>query len=323
MHSLFHLETFNTNGIRMRAAVAGSGPLIVMVHGWPELWYSWRHQIGPLAKAGYKVAAIDVRGYGGSDKPYEIRAYDMQTMMADIIGVIDHFGADQAILIGHDWGAPICWNTAALFPERVSTVSGLSVPYRKRATISFPALWEIFYKDRFFYQRYFQKEGVAEAELERDVGVSLRKFYYAISGDAPNMDHWKNRDLDGGLLEGMPDPDPFPDWLTKDDLDYLTTEFTAGGFRGPLNRYRNQTVDFDELPQMGVPPIHQPSCFIAGSDDLVRNLIPGHDGYVDPSENCTDMRVCKIIAGKGHWIQQEAPDRVTDALLGFLRNLRN
>ena len=136
MHDQFKLQSLETNGIRLRAAVEGEGPLVIMVHGWPELWYSWRHQIKPVADAGYRVVAPDMRGYGGSDKPEAVEAYDMESLMADVVGLIDAVGDEKAILVGHDWGAPIVWNTAALHPNRVTAVVGLSVPYRKRGRIS-------------------------------------------------------------------------------------------------------------------------------------------------------------------------------------------
>jgi pimeloyl-ACP methyl ester carboxylesterase len=321
MHNQFTLTTLHTNGITVRAAVEGQGPLVIMVHGWPELWYSWRHQIKPIAAAGYRVIAPDVRGYGGSDKPYPVEAYDMVTMMADVIGLIDALGEEQAILIGHDWGAPICWNTAALHPERVAAVAGLSVPYRKRPPIPPIDIWRQLYKDKFFYQLYFQAEGVAEKELEADVRVSLRKIYYAISGDAPSLESMLQRPPTATLLEAFIDPESLPSWLTADDLDYYVENFTAGGFRGPLNRYRNQSRDFMNLPDMGVKPVHQPSCFIAGSKDVVRYFVPGLDLYADPGNNCTDLRVTAIIEGAGHWVQQEAPAAVNAALLRFLQGV--
>jgi pimeloyl-ACP methyl ester carboxylesterase len=321
MHQQFDLQTIETNGIRLRAAVEGDGPLVIMVHGFPELWYSWRHQIGPVAQAGYGVVAIDVRGYGGSDKPHAVEAYDMATLMADVVGVIDAFGAQHAILVGHDWGAPICWNTAALHADRVAAVAGLSVPYRGRGKTSPIELWRQIYKDRFFYQLYFQDEGVAEAELEADVRTSLRKLYYSISGDAASLDSWLQRPAGGTLLEALPAPEVFPAWLAPEDLDYFVRAFEAGGFRGPINRYRNQERDFADLPEMGVRPVTQPSCFIAGSKDLVRHFVPGYDLYENVAGNCTDLRLTRIIDGVGHWVQQEAPDEVTAALLDFLASL--
>jgi pimeloyl-ACP methyl ester carboxylesterase len=321
MPQQFDLQMIETNGIALRAAVEGDGPLVIMVHGFPELWYSWRHQITPVARAGYRVVAPDVRGYGGSDKPHDIEAYDMASLMADVIGVIDAFGERDAILVGHDWGAPICWNTAALHADRVSAVAGLSVPYRGRGETSGIELWRRIYKDKFFYQLYFQEEGVAEAELEADVRTSLRKIYYAASGDSPSLDSWLQRPAGGTLLEALTDPEVLPAWLTSEDLDYFVSNFGAGGFRGPINRYRNQERDFANLPEMGIRPVAQPSCFIAGSKDLVRHFVPGYDLYADVDTNCTDLRFSRIIEGAGHWVQQEAPDKVTAALLAFLASL--
>lgn len=321
MHEQFTLTRLKTNGITVRAAIEGSGPLLMMVHGWPELWYSWRHQIKTIAGAGFRVVAPDMRGYGGSDKPYPVEAYDMDTLMADLLGLIDALGEEKAILVGHDWGAPICWNTAALHPQRVAAVAGLSVPYRKRGAVSTIDLWRKLYRDKFFYQLYFQEEGVAEQELETNVRVSLRKIYYSISGDAPSLDSWLERPPAASLLAGLVDPEPFPPWLTPADLDYFVASFEAGGFRGPINRYRNQERDFANLPDMGVKPVHQPSCFIGGSKDIVRYFVPGMDLYADFGATCTDFRFSRIIDGAGHWVQQEAPQEVNAALLRFLQSL--
>lgn len=321
MHGQFKLHDITTNGITLRAAVEGKGPLILLVHGWPELWYSWRHQIQPLAEAGYKVVAPDIRGYGGSDKPVPVEAYAMSEIMADLIGLIDAMGEEQAILIGHDWGAPICWSLATLHPDRVAAIAALSVPYRKRSAVSQIDVWRKFYTGRFFYQLYFQDEGVVEAEVEADIRTALRKIYYSISGDAPSLDSWLDRPAAGGLLDTMTDPDPFPAWMTAADLDYFVAAFETGGFRGPINRYRNQARDFEMLPEMGARPVHQPSCFIAGEKDVVRRFVPGRDAYENIDQNCTDLRFSRLIPGIGHWVQQEAPEIVNTALLEFLDDL--
>ena len=237
-------EIFETNGIRLRVALAGKGPLVVLVHGWPESWYSWRHQIPALAAAGYRVATPDVRGYGGSDKPEPIAAYAIQEMCADIAGLVTALGETRAILIGHDWGAPIVWNTALFHPERVSAVAGLSVPHTGRGPAPRIELFQRIYKDRFFYQLYFQTPGVAEAELEADVRLSLRKIYYWASGEGIKAGPRVDKPANARLLDGLVDPDPFPAWLTPADLDYYVAEFRQSGFRGPLNRYRTATLDF-------------------------------------------------------------------------------
>ena len=174
----FKNKIYELNDINIYAIEHGIGPLVIMVHGWPESWYSWRHQIKPIAEMGYKVIAIDVRGYGNSSKPLEKEKYDMLSLISDLTNIIKKENEEKAILIGHDWGAPICWNTAALHPNKVQAVIGLSVPYTKRGKISNIELWQKLYKDRFFYQIYFQKEGIAEKELEKDIETSLRKIYY-------------------------------------------------------------------------------------------------------------------------------------------------
>ena len=321
MDDKFVLKTIESNGIKLRVAIEGNGPLVIMVHGFPELWYSWRHQIKPIAEAGYRAVAFDVRGYGGSDKPHEIESYGMANNMADVVGLIDAFEEEKAILIGHDWGAPIVWNTASLHKNRVSAVAGLSVPYRKRGPVSNIQSWRNLYKDKFFYQLYFQKEGIAERELESDVNMSLRKLYFSISGGASSLDSWLSKPPSTSLLEDLENPDPFPKWLTDKDLQYYVENFSAGGFRGPINRYRNQDLDFDNLPLMGVEPVEQPSCFIGGSKDVVRTFVPGLDLYQEPDIHCSDMRVSRVIEGAGHWVQQEAPKEVNIALLEFLKSL--
>ena len=320
---MFPLQFFTTNGIRVRAAVEGTGPLVMMVHGWPELWYSWRHQIRALADAGFRVVAPDVRGYGGSDKPYSVEAYDMVELTSDIVGLIDALGEERAILVGHDWGALICWNTAALHPERVSAVAGLSVPYRPRGDISSIELWNQLYEGRFFYQLYFQEEGVAEAELEADVRTALRKIYFIASGDPTPAERQAlaSKLPEDNFLDGMPNPNPFPAWLTDEDLDYFVAAFTRSGFRGPLNRYRAQQRDWELLPQLSNVTVDQPSCLIAGALDVVRTFVPGLDMYENPGAYCTDFRGATIIDDEGHWIQQEAPEQVNRALLEFLADI--
>jgi len=271
-----------------------------------------------VAQAGYRVVALDVRGYGGSDKPHAVEAYDMASLMADVLGVIDAFGEQTAILVGHDWGAPICRNTAALHADRVAAVAGLSVPYRRRGKTSSIELWRRIYQDRFFYQLYFQAEGVAEAELEADVRT-LRKFYYAASGEAASLDSWLQRPAGGTLLEGLPDPKGLPAWLTSEDLDYFVAGFEAGGFRGPINRYRNQERDFANLPEMGIRrACAGGGCPCIGASSALRER-DRHPCVVDrrPDRRGGDRRgrvvewparsACATAVDRGHAVQ--GPDR--------------
>jgi len=314
-------ERVRNGNIELNVAVDGSGPLILCVHGWPELWYSWRHQIAHFAAAGYTVAAMDVRGYGGSSNPVAVESYAMRELAGDVAAVARALGDGPVILFGHDWGAPLVWNTALLHPETVRAVAGLSVPYRPASDISVLDLMSQIYADRFFYQLYFQSQGAGEAELEGDVRTSLRKIYYALSGDAP-LDTWLiAKPRDARLLDGLPDPQPFPAWLSEAELAHFVAAFQVSGFHGPLNRYRAQQIDFHDLAALRGRHIAQPACFIGGERDAVRRFVPGMDLYQEPGAACDDFRGSAIIPGAGHWVQQEAPDAVNAVLEAFVGSL--
>ncbi|MBW8815662.1 MAG: alpha/beta fold hydrolase [Caulobacterales bacterium] len=317
-------QIIDTGEVKLRVAVEGEGPLVIMVHGFPESWYSWRHQIGPVAQAGYKVAALDVRGYGGSDKPHPVEAYSMENLTADVAGVATALQPEApAILIGHDWGAPIVWNSALTRPQTFSAVAGLSVPYSGVPSRPFTEIFtEVFTsKGHFFYQAWFQAEGPPEAEAEADVRGFLRKFYYGICGDAPDGT-WPQKAHGATLLEGMVDPDPFPAWLTPADLDYYVGEFERSGFRGPINRYRNHERDFEWLQGFKGRKIEQPSLLIGGDRDPAFN---GFGRIADPGammrQHVTDLRGVHVLPGVGHWTQQERPAEVTGLLLDWLKGL--
>lgn len=324
-------ETIHVNGIRLRVAVQKPDkplpgePLILLVHGWPESWYSWRHQIPVLAEAGYRVAAMDLRGYGGSDSPPAIADYSMINMSNDVAGVAKSLGANKVILVGHDWGAPIVWVTAIRYPELVSAVVGMSVPHLRRGSRDITTIYRQIFKDRFFYQLYFQTPGVAEAELEADIETSLRKIYYAASGDCTEEDRgfMSGNGEKTGMLDGMVDPVPFPDWLTQDDLDYFVKQFRKSGFRGSINRYRNFERDWRELPELSEKLVEQPALFIAGSRDPVLTYIPGKRLDQEMDGMYTDLRGKVIIEGGGHWIQQERPAETNRAVLRFLESLNS
>lgn len=314
----------DTGRAKLRAAVQGDGPLVIMVHGFPESWYSWRHQIGPVAEAGYRVAALDVRGYGGSDRPEPVEAYSMEALTGDVAGVAEALApGDKAILIGHDWGAPIVWNTALTRPDVISAVAGLSVPYTGVPSRPFTEIFTEAFTSKgiFFYQAWFQNVGPPEAEAEADVRGFLRKFYYGICGDAP-PGTWPMKAHGASLLEGMVDPDPFPAWLSPEDLDYYVAEFEGSGFRGPISRYRNHERDFAWLQGFKDRKIEQPSLLIGGDRDPAFN---GFGRIPDPAalmrDHVTDLRSSHVLPGCGHWTQQERPAEVTAILLDWLKGL--
>ena len=318
------LQMLELPHIRLRAAVEGRGPLVVLVHGFPESWYSWRHQMGSIAEAGFTACAIDVRGYGGSDKPWPVEAYAMERIVEDVAGVIEHLSpTEKAVVVGHDWGAPIVWNSALIRPDRIRAVAALSVPYLGVPTRSFRAFFEELFtaKGRFFYQHYFQAEGVAEAELEADPRDSIRRFYYAISGDAPDGAWPKDKVVGDSLLHRLPDPDPFPAWLAAADLDYYAAEFAGSGFRGPLNRYRNHDRDFDYLSQFRGRKIEQPALFVGGERDLVLSMLGRGDLMAAMKTEVPNLAGADILPGCGHWTQQERPAEVNARLIPWLKAL--
>jgi pimeloyl-ACP methyl ester carboxylesterase len=315
-----------SNGVRIRAAVEGEGPLVVMVHGFPESWYSWRHQMGPLAAAGFTACGIDVRGYGGSDRPYPVEAYDMQSVTADVAAVIDALSPDMpAAIIGHDWGAPIVWHTALLYPDKVHAVAGLSVPWSGYPQAPLTDVLDVLFtqQGKFFYIVYFQNEGVAEAEFEADVRGGLRRMYYSASGDATGdwIANAAEKKVGDKLLAGIPDPNPFPKWLSGEDIDYFVAEFERSGFRGPINRYRNFQRDHAFMAGRDSYIIKQPALFVAGEKDGVLRMIPGADLLANMKPHFADLRGVHLIPNIGHWTQQEAPDETTGLLIDWLATL--
>lgn len=311
--------------IRLRVAVEGdpNAPLVLLVHGFPESWYSWRHQLKGLSEAGYRVAATDVRGYGGSDRPYEIDAYTMQALTSDMAAIANALSPDApAVIVGHDWGAPIAWNSALLHPDEFRAVAGLSVPYIPLGPVAPLDLYRKVFTENgyFFYQVYFQGEGRPETELETDPAATIRKFYYAISGDAPEGTWPADKPHGEGLLDRLPEPPmPLP-WLNAQDVRYYDSQFRSSGFRGPLNRYRAQPADYTYLRALSDSTIYQPSLYIGGTKDPVLKMYPG-DAIAQMREHLPDLRAAHILDGCGHWTQQERPNEVKAHLIDWLGGL--
>ena len=310
-----------TNGIHLSIAEqipeSANGQLIVLLHGFPESWYSWRHQFAPLAAAGYHVVAPDMRGYGDSDHPEPIESYNQVEVTNDVIGLIASLGYATAIVIGHDWGAPTAWSTALNHPTVVSAVGALSVPFSPRAEMPPLDMLKIVFKDKFFYQLYFQTPGIAETELEADVRTALRKFYHMASGQMDIGLIW-DKPADADLLSDLPDPEQLGAWMSDADLDFYVSEFSRSGFRGPLNYYRNHNLTW-ELTEGAPTQIQQPALFIAGDRDgviaMAAQALENMPTYV------TDLRVNALIPGIGHWTQQEAAEATNEYLLDWLASL--
>jgi len=316
------MRTIDTGEAALRCAVEGEGPLVIMVHGFPESWYSWRHQIGPVADAGFTACAVDVRGYGGSDKPQPVEAYAMERIVGDLIGLRKALSPDApAVLVGHDWGAPIVWNSALTHPEHFRAVAGMSVPFSGVPQRPFTEVFREHFtsQGRFFYQEYFQEPGVAEAEAEADPRDFVQRMMYSISGDVPPGDYW-DKPLGATFLEGLPDPEPVA-WLTEDDLDFYEAEFTASGFRGPLNRYRNHEADYEWLQNWAGKRIEQPALFIGGTRDPATFLFGAIEDPVALVKMFAPRAEGHILDGVGHWTQQERPEQVNAVLIDWLKRL--
>jgi pimeloyl-ACP methyl ester carboxylesterase len=313
-------RTLKTNGINMHIAEAGEGPLVLFVHGFPELWYSWRHQLPAVAEAGFHAVAMDVRGYGETDKPYEIEAYAMKEHIADLLGVLDGLDERQAVIVGHDWGAPMAWNSAALYPDKYRAVVGMSVPYLPRGPMPPLQMMKAIFQNNFFYILYFQEPGVAEAEFEADVDRSMRLFTWGASGEARDMPVFANamagKPADSKLFDGFPDMQGLPPWITEEEHKYYVEQFKKGGFRGPINRYRNMDRDWEQMPELADKKIEQPALFIIGAKDGVASFAP-----MDPMKQLVSNLKMVSLEGAGHWTQQERPQEVNAELIAFLKSL--
>ncbi len=313
-----NFEMIHTNGVRLRTVVEGDGPLVILLHGWPQCWYLWRHQIDPLVAAGYRVAVPDQRGYGGSECPPNVSDYNIRTLAADVAGLAPALGYDEFTLIGHDWGCVVAWNTALLHEESCTAVMGLSVPFWRmtEAALNPPGM-----DDQFWYIRYFQEEGRVEAELEKDLERSLRILYYGLCADAPAQSWMKQLEhpRSSGLLDALPEPQQLPGWLSQEDLAYYVEQYRTSGFRGPVNWYRNIPTNNGITPELEGKKFSQPAAFVAGAADDV--LLYDPNWRATFPDAFADLRFLEIIEGAGHWVQAEKPQETTACILRFLRGL--
>jgi len=305
----------------MHIAEAGpeNGPVVLLLHGFPECWYSWRHQLAALAAAGYHVVAPDQRGYGRTGGPADVTEYTMLHLVGDVVGLMDALGAGRAIVAGHDWGAPVAWNTALLRPDRVSGVVGLSVPYLPRGSTRPVETLRAVYGDG-FYICYFQQPGVADAELGRDPGTTFRRLLHAASGDGP-MGGIPVVPPGGGMLDLCPEPERPAAWLSDADIEVFVAEFAGAGFTGGLNWYRTMDLSWELTAAWRHAQVTVPALYLAGDRDLVVSFTGGQamlDGLKDAVPGLRDAR---LLPGCGHWTQQERPGEVSSAMIRFAAGL--
>jgi pimeloyl-ACP methyl ester carboxylesterase len=311
----------HTNGVDLHLIDAGDadGFPVILAHGFPELGYSWRHQLPALAAAGYRAVAPDGRGYGRSSRPAHVTDYDIDHLTGDLLGVLDDLGRDRGVFVGHDWGAMVVWNLALRAPERVAGVVGMSVPFIPRSPMPPIQMLRGIFADSFFYMVYFQEPGVADDDLGRDPATTMRRM---LAGLATNGDPERTADFfkndERGFVERLAEPDALPPWLTQEELDHYITEFTRTGFTGGINWYRNMDRNWELTEHLAGAKVEPPSLFVGGADDPVLMMSPPAtmDGWL------CDHRGTIIVDGAGHWVQQEKPDIVNGALLEFLDPIR-
>jgi pimeloyl-ACP methyl ester carboxylesterase len=312
--------------LSMHVAEAGEGPLVLLCHGFPESWYSWRHQLTALAAAGYHAVAPDMRGYGRTTAPEPVDAYTILHLVGDMTGLIGALGRDRAVIVGHDWGSMVAWNAALLRPDRFRAVVGMSVPFLPRLPMRPLAMMKVMAGDRFLYILYFQEPGKAEAELDPRAREMMRGMLYTASGSIPpeQFQRMVNQPKTAGFLDGLVQPEKLPAWLSEEDLEHYVGEFERTGFRGGLNWYRNFDRNWELLAPFADRRVTVPALFIGGLRDAVVTgpEFAGEGPAVKMLGSfCDDLRGKVLIEGAGHWNQQEAPEETNAALVAFLAGL--
>jgi pimeloyl-ACP methyl ester carboxylesterase len=315
-------RSVDANGLRLHVAEAGVGFPVVFCHGFPELWYSWRHQLAALEAAGFRGIAPDQRGYGESDAPAAIESYSIHHLVGDLVAMLDALQIEKAVVVGHDWGGLVAWQAALLAPHRFCGVVGVNTPHFPRTPMSPLTLMRAMAQGNFHYILYFQEPGVAEAELEHDVRRTLRGFYQ--SPDRARLEELLRSTPsgvlgpnEGGLLDRMPDAPP-GSYLTQEDFEVFARAFERTGFRGGLNWYRNMERNWETTAYLSGAQVSQPALMITAELDPVLRpeMAEGMKAYVP------NLRRTVLVRDCGHWTQQEKPAEVNAALLDFLREFR-
>ena len=315
----FHHGFADVPDLRMHYVDHGEGPAVLLCHGFPESWYSWRHQLDALARAGFRAIAPDQRGYGQTDGPPEIEAYSQPNLVGDLVGLLDALAIEQAVVIGHDWGALVAWNAALLRPDRFRAVATASVPYIPQGDVLPTDMLKALSKDFFSYILYFQEPGPAEAELEADVRTGLRRFFYTLSGEIPRDQLlWDKNPRESNFMDQLTQPPEPMAWLAEAELDFFVGEFERRGFRNGLNWYRCIDRSWAQMRAFRGRHPEVPAGFIQGEFDY-----PGANDDVLALMEATlpDWRGATKIPGAGHWLQQERPDEFNASLIAFLRSL--
>ncbi|MEM8769915.1 MAG: alpha/beta hydrolase, partial [Pseudomonadota bacterium] len=313
-----------SNGITMRVAEMGEGPAVLLAHGWPESWYSWRNQIKALADAGYRALAPDMRGYGGTDAPEDVASYNLFELAADMVGVLDALEIETATMVGHDWGAPVATHTVLVYPERFNGLVLMSVPYGGRSPVNPLDAMRAQAGDNFFYMVYHNEAGgVAEAEYDSDPRGFLSRIYQSPASPRHPPEVTDPKRAAGGWIPRLGEPLGLPDWLREEDLDYYVSQFEQAGFRGGVNYYRNFDRNWQMTEEQGSAPVTVPTLFIAGEADLVIGGASSEQLAAQMAETVPMLKNIVLLPGIGHWVQQEAPEATNAAMLEFINGLES
>ncbi|WP_433476002.1 alpha/beta fold hydrolase [Spirillospora sp. CA-142024] len=308
--------------VTLHVAEQGSGVPVVMCHGFPGLWYSWRHQLPALAAAGCRAIALDMRGYGRSGSPRSPEEYDRRRTTGDLVGVLDALGIDEAVFIGHDFGAALVWDMPQWAPGRVKALIQLSVPRVPVSKRSPSELYALAAERHFLHTHYFQKKGPADEELAGDPGRFLANVFWALSGGYRYLDIWRHSSDGNGYLDVLPEAPPLPwPWLTEGELAYYVAEFERTGFTGGLNWYRAGDHVWREKQARPDEPVTVPTLFVVGDRDPVREIMGAGAGD-SMADLVPGLRGVHVIEGAGHFVQMEAPGEVNAAMLAFLAGIR-
>ena len=314
------LRYIEVNDIRMRIAEVGDdGPLILLAHGWPESWYSWRHQLKYLSELGYRVVAPDMRGYGGTDAPIAVDDYNIENIAADMVGILDRLGEERAVMVGHDWGAIVAWQTVQFYPNRFDGLIAMSVPFAGRQERSPMVEWRETFGDNFYYILYHNEpNGVAEREYDSNPRELLSRLYLSPRSPRESPAITDPRASAGGWIGRLGAPKSLPSWLSAFDLNYFVGEFERAGFRGGVNYYRNFHRNWELTESLKNAHIGIPTLFIAGERDVVIGGASEARLQGAMSRVVNDLRGVILVPEVGHWVQQEAPDVVNQAMSDFL-----
>lgn len=314
--SQFDLPYANSevNGITLRYIDHGEGPLVLLLHGFPDLAFSWHHQIVALVEAGYRVVAPNLRGYHGSPGPEPVDTYTYFDIIGDLIGLMDHLGCPDAFVAGHDMGSYVAWHMALVLPQRVRAVAGLSVPFRRRRPEPPLSVLEAAFGPD-FYQVRFQQPRVADEELAERVETFLPAIFVGLSGDAAEPITSLVIPPGQGFADLFPEPPSLPDWLPADEMALYVEAFREGGFTGPLNWYRNTDRNWALLAPWAGEPVRVPAIYVAGELDIAYRIANATGGLADMEDTVADLRRTVVVPDCGHWVNQERPDAVNEALL--------